>query len=203
MGVSAAESEKCPRCEVLRAPLPAGGWCSTCGYNPKHEAELQHLLEFLADSSLCPGCHRQREEFLRGLPEGQSRACIIADLRRQLEEAKAKIRLGKQVADNYMKLNAEFVEQGALVTALQAEVERLLTALGHSVIAIDDWLHQYASEECNAEDVERTWARIRENGGTLTYIAQVQQRNREARPGRAALAQPESQQKDEPDPSGD
>ena len=35
--------EICPKCKVSRGPLPTGGWCPTCGYNPKHVAEVARL----------------------------------------------------------------------------------------------------------------------------------------------------------------
>ena len=41
--------------------------------------------------------------------------------------------------------------------------------------ALDDWLHTYASEFCNAERVRQSYERIAERG-TIGYIAQVQQR---------------------------
>lgn len=63
------------------------------------------------------------------------------------------------------------------------EMAELRAALERSVVAINDWLHQYASELCNEKDVLETWKRIRENGGTLAYIAQVQEQNRAALKG--------------------
>ena len=56
----------------------------------------------------------------------------------------------------------------------------LTKALERSVMAIDDWLHQYAGEFCDEHDVKETGKRISQNGGTLAYIADVQARNREA-----------------------
>ena len=48
-GVSTKDSEICSKCEVIRAPLPDGGWCSTCGYNPKYEAKCKELEERISD----------------------------------------------------------------------------------------------------------------------------------------------------------
>lgn len=59
-------------------------------------------------------------------------------------------------------------------------VERLAEALARSVIAIDDWLHQYAPDECAPKRVTETRDRIMSGGGTLAYIAGIQQQNRSA-----------------------
>jgi hypothetical protein len=69
-------------------------------------------------------------------------------------------------------------------------------ALRRSVTAIDDWLHLFIPEEfgdgygpecvagrcdCKIKDyVAETRARIKESGGTLAYIADVQEQNRDA-----------------------
>jgi len=37
--------EHCPRCNVPRATLPSGGWCSVCGYNPDYEKQIIDLTE--------------------------------------------------------------------------------------------------------------------------------------------------------------
>jgi hypothetical protein len=39
--------------------------------------------------------------------------------------------------------------------------------------ALDDWLHTYASEFCDEKHVIESMKRIEENGGTLSYIAQL------------------------------
>jgi hypothetical protein len=62
--------------------------------------------------------------------------------------------------------------------------EKMREALQASIDALDDWLNTYASDMCDQDRVEAAWKRITDNGGTLAYIAQTQQRNREA------LAQP-------------
>lgn len=51
-------------------------------------------------------------------------------------------------------------------------------ALEASHIALDDWLHTYAPDECGEEYVQTTRGRIFEAGGTLAYIADLQQENR-------------------------
>jgi hypothetical protein len=52
-------------------------------------------------------------------------------------------------------------------------------ALEKSRIALDDWLNLYASELCNEARVEEARSRVHA-AGTLAYIAEVQQGNREA-----------------------
>lgn len=59
--------------------------------------------------------------------------------------------------------------------------EKLLrAALKRSMVALDDWLHQYASEQCDEKRVNESWKRIHDEGGTLAYLARVQRQNREA-----------------------
>jgi hypothetical protein len=67
-----------------------------------------------------------------------------------------------------------------LVMGGSANIERLREALKRSVVAIDDWLHQYASELCDEKYVAATAKRIMANGGTLAYIANLQEQNRAA-----------------------
>ena len=68
-----------------------------------------------------------------------------------------------------------------IMRARIAEEQRdeLLTALKRSMIAIDDWLNTYASDQCDEQRVAEARARIREMG-TIAYIADVQQQNRNA-----------------------
>lgn len=56
----------------------------------------------------------------------------------------------------------------------------LVEALRRSMVAIDDWLHVYASDMCDEADVQDSRQRIAEAGATLSYIASVQQNNRAA-----------------------
>jgi hypothetical protein len=58
--------------------------------------------------------------------------------------------------------------------------QRLEAALARSVTAIDDWLNTYAPEFCDEARVKEARSRIMSEGGTLAYIADVQQQNREA-----------------------
>lgn len=69
------------------------------------------------------------------------------------------------------------------------EIEQLRTALTRSMVAIDDWLHQYAGELCDEKRVAESWARINKHG-TIGYICEVQEQNRHA------LGQLRSSQKD-------
>lgn len=59
----------------------------------------------------------------------------------------------------------------------------LREALGASIQAIDDWLHQYAPDFCGKNYVVETHKRIIESGGTLAYITDVQAKNRQALAG--------------------
>lgn len=56
---------------------------------------------------------------------------------------------------------------------------KLEAALRQSMIAIDDWLNIYAEEHCDPKRVAEAKARVYE-GGTLYYIATVQEINRAA-----------------------
>ena len=58
--------------------------------------------------------------------------------------------------------------------------QRLEAALVRSITAINDWLNIYASDFCHEARVREAQARIMSGGGTLAYIADVQQQNREA-----------------------
>lgn len=46
--------------------------------------------------------------------------------------------------------------------------------------ALDHWLHQYAPEMCKREFVKQTMGDMMDAGGTLAYIADLQQRIRKA-----------------------
>lgn len=58
-------------------------------------------------------------------------------------------------------------------------VANLVAALKSSMTALDDWLHTYAPEFCDPGHVADAQRRIGERG-TLSYITEVQQRNRNA-----------------------
>ena len=66
----------------------------------------------------------------------------------------------------------------------RARVGELEGALQASRIGLDDWLNQYASELCDEERVKEARERIADNGGTLAYIAQLQDQNRRALQGK-------------------
>lgn len=51
-------------------------------------------------------------------------------------------------------------------------------ALDTSRVAIDDWLNTYAHDMCDEERVKEARDRIYKNGGTIAYIARIQEHNR-------------------------
>jgi len=61
-----------------------------------------------------------------------------------------------------------------------ATKKELQAALKRSEVAIEDWFNTYASEFCDEKKVAEARARVRESGGTIAYIADVQEQNREA-----------------------
>ncbi len=65
------------------------------------------------------------------------------------------------------------------MTMLEAadEIDRLRSALAVSRTALSDWVATYASDMCAEKDVKESWARIGKQGGTLAYIAAVQEAN--------------------------
>lgn len=60
------------------------------------------------------------------------------------------------------------------------KIVKLRSALLVSTTALDDLLNCYAEDYCNKERVKEAKTRIAEAGGTVAYIADVQQQNREA-----------------------
>lgn len=66
------------------------------------------------------------------------------------------------------------------IEILKHENAKLAAALLDSSVALDDWLHTFAAELCNENAVAESYERIHERGGTLAYIADVQQNNRKA-----------------------
>ncbi len=59
------------------------------------------------------------------------------------------------------------------------DLSKVEAALKRSMVALDDWLSTYADDMCHPDQVEASRARIAKYG-TLAYIADVQQQNREA-----------------------
>lgn len=59
-------------------------------------------------------------------------------------------------------------------------IDALVAALERSNVAIGDWLHQYAGDMCREENVRAAARRIIDAGGTLGYIADLQQFNHAA-----------------------
>lgn len=72
------------------------------------------------------------------------------------------------------------VDAAGFTIMSKEDVEAVRAAMERSIVAIDDWLHQYASDMCSEDHVKATGRRIFENGGTLAYIADVQEKNRAA-----------------------
>lgn len=66
------------------------------------------------------------------------------------------------------------------IRKMATRIEALEAALRNSMTAIDDWLHVYAYDMCDEADVRNSHKRIANEGGTLSYIASVQQQNRQA-----------------------
>lgn len=78
------------------------------------------------------------------------------------------------------KTAAEICEIIAERDRLRKACEKMGIALERSITALDDWIHIYAPEHCHAAKVKRSRERIQDEGGTLHYIAVVQQQNRNA-----------------------
>jgi hypothetical protein len=82
------------------------------------------------------------------------------------------------------KASVEFMEGlpkevSLVVSGLRARCEKAEAALERSIVAINDWMHLYAPDMCKESDVAEAMARVHENG-TLAYIANVQEQNRDA-----------------------
>lgn len=70
---------------------------------------------------------------------------------------------------DFMMLQRARAENAALrerVGVLEGLTER-------AVVALDDWIHMYASEHCDEERVRQAGARIRQHGGTLAYVGTI------------------------------
>ena len=61
-----------------------------------------------------------------------------------------------------------------------AEIRRLRAALRASDLALQDWLHSYAGDQCSERSVAKTELRIFNAGGLLAYLAKLCKANREA-----------------------
>ena len=67
----------------------------------------------------------------------------------------------------------------ALIAA-EERVQELERALGDSIAALDDWRNTYAFDLVSADDCVESFRRIDEKGGTLAYIARLQESARAA-----------------------
>lgn len=66
---------------------------------------------------------------------------------------------------------------------MTAREKTLRAALERSILALDTWLHIYASDQCDPQRVAEAQQRIKDYGGLIAYIADVQRQNREAPKG--------------------
>ena len=62
---------------------------------------------------------------------------------------------------------------------VEGQIRLLRRALKRSMVALDDWLNDFASSECDPKRVAEARKRIMERG-TIAYIARVQKQNRDA-----------------------
>lgn len=65
------------------------------------------------------------------------------------------------------------VEYGKMCLDAADEIEQLRKALETSNIALNDWLHTYAEDQCHPNRVVEAKNRIRTAGGTIGYVAEV------------------------------
>lgn len=68
---------------------------------------------------------------------------------------------------------ARFHTADNLLTIEKSHARKLEGALEIADLAIQDWLHIYASQECGEKDVSESMRRIKEHGGILGYITDV------------------------------
>lgn len=59
--------------------------------------------------------------------------------------------------------------------------QKLLEALNAAITALDDWTNTYASDFCDESRVAEAWRRIKDNGGTVAYIADTVKLCKDAR----------------------
>lgn len=86
----------------------------------------------------------------------------------------------KRLRDFYISDELDNQLYPAICTEAADLIEALCEALAQNVTALDDWLHTYAHELCEPHHVRESAQRILTNGGTLSYIAELQRINREA-----------------------
>lgn len=111
----------------------------------------------------------------------ESYECRTIETYRQAVEAR--VRQLEEMVQAELPPPIRRLEQQELLR-LRARVGELEAALRASRIGLDDWLNQYASELCDEERVKEARERIADNGGTLAYIAQLQDQNRRALEGK-------------------
>lgn len=65
------------------------------------------------------------------------------------------------------------------IRRLEYEVLELRKAVLDSNIALEIWLHTYADDLCDRDLVRLAYKRIEQGGGTIAYIADATQANRD------------------------
>jgi len=102
----------------------------------------------------------------------------LEELARQLAKAEAaRVEAAKRISG----LEADLIAYSSEREARQADkLSALRAALERSMVALDDWLHMYAADQCDPAKVLESAKRIAEAGATLAYIASAQQQNRAA-----------------------
>ena len=63
---------------------------------------------------------------------------------------------------------------------VESERDGLRKALEASSTALDDWINTFAPEFCDDERVKEARKRIRDTGGTLSYVTTIREANRQA-----------------------
>jgi hypothetical protein len=95
-----------------------------------------------------------------------------------VEALKKLARLGN--GEHYGNSDGNMIARAALdaqPVAQQPVNVALLDSCKKAQIAITDWLHQYASELCDSDDVADSRIRIANAGGTIAYIADICEKN--------------------------
>jgi len=137
---------------------------------------LADLIDRLA---VCPAVQEANDLWVKGGWGNQPQ-----EIRRKLAAAEAE--RDKLIGDRQeccIKIGCLETTNAALREhrdSLEAERDRLREAAQTASVALDDWIHSYAPEECGEPYVTETYKRIRNGGGTLAYIAEVQSELRTA-----------------------
>lgn len=90
-----------------------------------------------------------------------------------------KLRINRQTSLAVMLLSAEIESLREQLHQKQHQVEATSQALETASVALDDWLNDYAHDMCDPARVAEARQRLHERG-TIGYIAQVQEKVRNA-----------------------